>query len=156
MENRAPVLSSHPDTCYLCKEKRRYYPRIEGIGDHEKVQGHPQRFLETPIPSATQPTSPTLWISSVGTYTQKAGEPTPVPRAGERMYVPTRRKRKGEGSGRQVPGADDIPSKYGEPEGFSWKHKREKKESAYEVGCRFLLEMPKNNDPTSLPQSLST
>ena len=62
-------------------------------------------FLETPIPSATQPTSPTLWLASVGTYTQKAGDPTPVPRAGERMYVPTRRKRKGEGSGRSGAGS---------------------------------------------------
>ena len=102
------MLSSHPGTCYLCKEKCRYYPRTRGIGDHEKVQGHPQRFLETPIPSAIQPPSPTLWLASIGTYTQKAGDPTPVPRAGERMYVPTRRKRKGEGSGRSGAGSGCI------------------------------------------------
>ena len=63
------------------------------------------RFLETPIPSATQPTFPALWLASVGTYTQKAGDPTAVPRAGERMYVPTRRKQKGEGSGRSGAGS---------------------------------------------------
>ena len=39
------MLSSHPGTCYLCKEKCRYYPRIEGIGDHGKVQGHTPTFL---------------------------------------------------------------------------------------------------------------
>ena len=105
LENRVSGTFSHPDTCYLCKGKCRYYPKIEGIGDREEVQGHSPRFLETPIPSATQPTSPALWLASVGTYTQKAGDPTPVPRAGERMYVPTRRKRKGEGSGRSGAGS---------------------------------------------------
>ena len=89
-------------------------PENKGIGDREKVQGHPPRFLETPIPSATQPPSPTLWLASIGTYTQKAGDPTPVPRAGERMYVPTRRKRKGEGSGRSGAGSGWYKQTQGE------------------------------------------
>ena len=45
LENRLPVLSCHPGTYYLCKEKCRYCPRIRGIGDHWKVQGHPPTFL---------------------------------------------------------------------------------------------------------------
>ena len=79
-ENRAPILSSHPGTCYLCKEKRRYYPRIEGIGDREEVQGHPpflgntntfkgsSRLLEYPsiqteVAETTYPTWCWEWIS---------------------------------------------------------------------------------------------
>ena len=129
------MLSSHPSTCYLCKEKCRYYPRTRGIGDREEVQGHPLSFLETPIPSATQ-----------HECRERARDCTSRPAESE--------KEKDQDG--QVPGADDIPSKYGEPEGFSWKLKREKIESAYVVGCRFLLEMPTDNDPTSLPQSLLT
>ena len=104
-ENRLPVLSCHPGTYYLCKEKCRYCPRIRGIGDHGKVQGHPPTFLGNTNTIGDPTHSPTLWLASVGTYTQKAGDPTPVPRAGERMYVPTRRKRKGEGSGRSGAGS---------------------------------------------------
>ena len=78
------MLSSHPGTYYLCKEKRRHYPRIEDIGDHGKVQGHPPMFLGN---------------------TNTIGDPTPVPREGEIMYVPTRRKRKGEGSERSGAGS---------------------------------------------------
>ena len=150
------MLSSHPGTCYLCKEKCRYYPRIEGIGDHDKVQGHPQRFLETPIPSATQPTSLPFGLPASGhTLRKPATQHQCRERARECTSRPAESEKEKDQDG-QVPGVDGILSKYGEPEGFSWKHKREKIVSAYVVGCCFLLEMPTDNDPTSLPQSLST
>ena len=151
------MLSSHPGTYYLCKEKCRYYPRIEGIGDHEEVQGHTPTFLGN---------------------TNTIGDPThvPCPLACQRrdIHSESRRPNPSAESGRENVHPDPPKAKrrrirtvrcrermayyqkYGDPEGFSWKHKREKIGSAYIVGCRFLLEMPTNNALTSLPQSLST
>ena len=150
------MLSSHPGTCYLCKEKCRYYPRIEGIGDHVKVQGHPlvswkHQYHRRPNP---RPLPFGLPVSG-HTLRKPATQPQCRERARECTSRPAESEKEKDQDG-QVPGADGIPSKYGEPEGFSWKQKREKIVSVYVVGCRFLLEMPTNNAPTSLPQSLST
>ena len=150
------MLSSHPGTYYLCKEKCRHYPRIEGIGDRGKVQGHPpvswkHQYHRRPNPRPLPFSLP----ASGHTLRKPANQHQCRERARECTSRPAESEKEKDQDG-QVPGADDIPSKYGEPEGFSWKHKREKIVSAYVVGCRFLLEMPTNNDPTSLPQFLST
>ena len=150
------MLSSHPGTCYLCKEKCRYYPRIEGIGDREEVSGHPLVSWEHQYHRRPNPRPLPFGLPASGhTLRKPATQHQCRERARECTSRPAESEKEKDQDG-QVPGVDGILSKYGEPEGFSWKLKREKIVSAYVVGCRFLLEMPTNNDPTSLPQSLST
>ena len=102
------MLSSHPGTCYLCKEKCRYYPRIEGIGDHGKVQGHSlvswkHQYHRRPSPRPL----PFGFPASGHTLRKPATQPQCRERAREFTSRPAESEKEKDQDG-QVPGADGI------------------------------------------------
>ena len=103
------MLSSHPGTYYLCKEKCRYYPRIEGIGDLEEVQGHPpnvswkHQYHRRPNPRPL----PLGLPASEHTLRKPATQHQCRERARECTSRPAESEKEKDQDG-QVPGADDI------------------------------------------------
>ena len=109
LENRLPVLSCHPGTYYLCKEKCRYCPRIRGIGDHGKVQGHPPTFLgnTNTIGDPIHVPPPFGLPASGHTLRKPATQHQCRERAKECTSRPAESEKEKDQDG-QVPGADDI------------------------------------------------